>query len=74
MEASSNSEDSEAVAVMQSHGMQIHAVSPELQQEWDQFAKNVLWPKIRGTVIDSESFDEVQRLTLEYRRQAGGGR
>ena len=74
MEASSNSEDSEAVAVMQSHGMQIHAVSPELQQEWDEFAKNVLWPKIRGTVIDSESFDEVQRLTLEYRRQAGGGR
>jgi TRAP-type C4-dicarboxylate transport system substrate-binding protein len=74
MEAASREEDSEAVAAMQRHGMQIHEVNPELQQEWDQFAKNVLWPRIRGTEIDAESFDEVQRLTLEYRNQAGGGR
>lgn len=74
MEESSSVEDTEAVAAMQKHGMQVHAMSPELQQEWDHFAKDVLWPRIRGSVVDAESFDEVQRLTAEYRQQAGGGR
>ena len=73
MEAASRLEDSEAVAAMQKHGMQVRTVSPEMQREWDQFAKDILWPKIRGVIVDADSFDEVQRLTLEYRKQAGGG-
>ena len=73
MEAASRLEDSEAVAAMQKHGMQVRTVSPEMQREWDQFAKDILWPKIRGAIVDADSFDEVQRLTLEYRKQAGGG-
>jgi TRAP-type C4-dicarboxylate transport system substrate-binding protein len=74
MEAASVSEDAQAVAAMQKRGMRINSVSPELQQEWDQFARDVLWPKIRGSVVDAESFDEAQRLTLEFRNQARGGK
>jgi TRAP-type C4-dicarboxylate transport system substrate-binding protein len=73
MEAASGAEDTVAVTAMKKRGMQIHPVSPELQQEWDQFAKNVLWPKIRGSVVDAASFDEVQQLTLAYRNQGHGG-
>jgi hypothetical protein len=28
---------------------------------------------MRGTVVPAGDFDEVQRLVLEYRNQAGGG-
>lgn len=73
MEKASLQEDADAVAAMQRHGMQIHPVTPEMQREWDQFAKDVLWPKIRGNIVEADAFDAVQRLTLEYRRQSGGG-
>jgi TRAP-type C4-dicarboxylate transport system substrate-binding protein len=73
METASLAEDAAAVTAMQKHGMQVHAVSPEMEREWDQFAQTVLWPKIRGNIVDAAAFDEVQRLTQEYRRQSGGG-
>jgi TRAP-type C4-dicarboxylate transport system substrate-binding protein len=72
MEAASYAEDADAVAAMQKRGMKIYPMSPKLEAEWDQFAHDALWPKIRGSIIDAESFDEAQRLTLEYRKQAGG--
>jgi TRAP-type C4-dicarboxylate transport system substrate-binding protein len=72
MQKSSAQEDAAAVTAMQKHGMQIHSVPPEMRREWDQFAQTVLWPKIRGQIVDAESFDEVQRLTTEFRKQPGG--
>jgi hypothetical protein len=53
--------------------MQVHSVTPEMRREWDQFAQPVLWPKVRGQIVDADSFDEVQRLTIEFRKQSGGG-
>ncbi len=74
MEAASRTEDQDAVAAMQKRGLQVHPLSPEMQQEWDSFARDVLWPRIRGVIVDADSFDEVQRLTAEFRRQEGGAR
>jgi TRAP-type transport system periplasmic protein len=73
MESAGLREDADAIAAMQKHGMQVHPVTPEMQREWDQFAKDVLWPKIRGVMVDADAFDKVEGLTLEYRRQSGGG-
>jgi hypothetical protein len=74
MESAGASEESAAIAAMQSRGLQVQPVTPQMRREWEQFAKDVLWPKIRGTIVPADDFDEVQRLVLEYRNQAGGGR
>lgn len=74
MEASALSEDAAAIAAMQKRGLRVHQVTPQMELEWDQFAKNVLWPKVRGAIVETGDFDEVQRLAAEYRSQNGGGR
>lgn len=73
MERESLAEDTAAITAMQKHGLQVHPVSPEMQREWDKFAADVLWPKIRGPIVDADSFDQVRRLVLEYRNQPGHG-
>ena len=70
MESTGLSEDSEAIAAMQKRGLQVHPVIPQMQREWDQFARDVLWPKVRGTILQADAFDEVQRLTAEYRNHS----
>jgi len=72
MESTGLSEDSESIAAMQKRGLQVHPVTPQMQREWDQFARDVLWPKIRGTLLQADTFDEVQRLAIEYRSRPGG--
>ena len=73
MESAGASEESAAIAAMQNRGLQVQPVTPQMRREWDQFAKDVLWPRMRGTMVPADEFDEVQRLVLEYRNQAGGG-
>jgi TRAP-type C4-dicarboxylate transport system substrate-binding protein len=73
MESTGASEETAAIAAMQSRGMQVQPVTPQMRRDWDQFAKDVLWPKMRGTMVPAAEFDEVQRLVVEYRNQAGGG-
>ena len=73
MESAGASEESAAIAAMQSRGLQVQPVTPQMRREWDQFAKDVLWPKMRGTMVPADEFDEVQRLVVEYRNQTGGG-
>jgi TRAP-type C4-dicarboxylate transport system substrate-binding protein len=71
MESASLSEEAASIQALQKHGMVIHPMTPELQREWDQFAENVLWPKVRGQIVSAESFDKVRSLVLEYRKQSG---
>jgi TRAP-type transport system periplasmic protein len=73
MEATSLSEDAAAVAAMQKHGLQVHSLTPQMQEEWQRFAQDVLWPKIRGPIVPADYFDEAQRLVLEYRKQSRSG-
>ncbi len=66
MQARSRTESNEAVEAMKKRGLQVHAVSPELENEWRQFAEGI-YPKMRGTMVPAEMFDEVRRLAREYR-------
>ena len=66
MQARSRTESNEAVEAMKKRGLQVHAVSPELENEWRQFAEGI-YPKMRGTIVPAEMFDEVRRLVREYR-------
>lgn len=62
----SNREADEAVKAMRGRGLQVHSVSPDLEEEWRKAAE-VYYPKIRGAVVPADAFDEVQRLVREYR-------
>ena len=56
----------ESVAAMQKHGLQVHKMTPEAEAAWHKVAQDAL-PKIRGTLVPSDMFDEVQQLLAEYR-------
>jgi len=63
----SRKESDEAVDTMKKKwGLSVHAMTPELQQQWRTFAEAV-YPKIRGSMVPPEVFDEARRLVAEYR-------
>ena len=66
----SRAESLESVEAMQKRGLKVQVLSPDIQTEWNKFA-DVVYPQIRGKVVPSEMFDEVQRLVSEYRASGG---
>ena len=68
--ARSRLEAEQSVAAMQKRGLTVHAVNPGLEAEWRQFAEQ-LYPKIRGSIVPAERFDEVVRLLEDYRKAGG---
>jgi TRAP-type C4-dicarboxylate transport system substrate-binding protein len=56
----------EAVAVMQRHGLQVHAVPPVTVAEWESRAR-ASYPRLLGTVVPEDMAAAVERLRDEYR-------
>jgi len=56
----------ESVAAMQKRGLKVTKLTPEAAAAWDQLAATV-HPKIRGAIVPSDLFDEVQVLLKEFR-------
>jgi TRAP-type C4-dicarboxylate transport system substrate-binding protein len=46
--------------------VEVHPLSAQVQQEWRAFAESV-YPRIRGTLVPADVFDEARRLVSEYR-------
>lgn len=63
-------ENEEAVEAMKKRGLIVHPVTPEIEAEWRKVAEEV-YPKIRGSMVPADMFDEVQRLLKEYRASQG---
>jgi TRAP-type C4-dicarboxylate transport system substrate-binding protein len=59
-------EGDEAVAAMQKRGLKVHRLTPEIEARWVAAAEET-YPRIRGTIVPVDIFDEVQRLLQEYR-------
>ncbi|MCX6546221.1 MAG: TRAP transporter substrate-binding protein DctP [Acidobacteria bacterium] len=60
--------ETEAIDAMVKRGLQIQKLTPQAEQEWQQTAEK-FYPKIRGTIVPADLFDEVKRLVMEYRAQ-----
>ncbi len=73
MQIRSRAENMAAIEAMKRRGLQVHPVPPELEAEWRQFLEGV-YPKVRGTMVPPEVFDEVQRLLADYRAGQQAGR
>lgn len=61
----------EAVEAMKKRGLTIHTPTPEQAREWDELAAS-LYPKIRGTMVPAETFDEIFAHLKAYRAGKGG--
>jgi TRAP-type transport system periplasmic protein len=63
----SRNEDTAAIATMrEKHHLKVHTLPPGVEQEWQtEIAK--IYPKLRGSVVPADLFDEVQTALKEFR-------
>ena len=66
-------ESDEAVQAMQKRGLKVVPLSPALEAEW-RTTSEAFYPRIRGTMVPADMFDEVVRLLGEYRAAHPSGR
>ena len=65
----SRKEDLATVATMRDkHHLVVHALPPGAEQEWRESIATV-YPKMRGTVVPADLFDEVLAALVEFRSQ-----
>jgi TRAP-type C4-dicarboxylate transport system substrate-binding protein len=60
--------ETDAIKAMIKEGLQIQTLTPQAEKDWQQTAEK-FYPKIRGTIVPADLFDEVRRLVAEYRAQ-----
>ncbi len=63
-------ESDKSVEAMVAKGLKVTPVPPAAEQEWQHLADDV-YPKIRGSVVPADVFDEVLRYLADYRREHG---
>ncbi|MGH9675874.1 MAG: TRAP transporter substrate-binding protein DctP [Candidatus Acidiferrum sp.] len=73
MQIRSRAESGQAIEAMKKRGLQVHPVPPELEAQWRKFLEGV-YPKIRGTLVPADVFDEIQDLLAAYRAGQKTGR
>ncbi len=56
----------EAVDAMKKRGLTVHKPNAEQMKEWNDFATKI-YPRIRGTMVPAETFDEVMAHLSAYR-------
>lgn len=69
----SREESEKSVRVMQERGLKIHQVPPEAEADWKQLS-DILLPRVRGTLVPEDIFDEILRLLAEYRQNAAAAK
>ncbi len=70
MRAQARKEVDEAVAAMRKRGLTVNRPTPEQMREWDALAE-ALYPRIRGTMVPAETFDEVFMHLKAFRTARG---
>jgi TRAP-type transport system periplasmic protein len=64
--AQARKEMTEAVEAMKKRGLIVHELTPGAEAAWRDLAESI-HPRIRGTLVPADVFDEVQQLLSEYR-------
>jgi TRAP-type transport system periplasmic protein len=65
-EAGRKESDDAVEAMKKKQGLQVMVPSSQVNEEWRQ-AMRVVYPKIRGSIVTTESFDRVENLLRGYR-------
>jgi len=56
-----------SIPIMQQFGLNVEHPDAKALGEWRQLAEGI-WPKLRGTMVPADLFDDVKRLRDEYRK------
>jgi TRAP-type C4-dicarboxylate transport system substrate-binding protein len=67
LRAQARREVDEAVSAMKKRGLIVHKPNAQEMQEWNDLAEK-LYPKIRGTMVPADTFDEVFMHLKAYRK------
>src|SRR5215472_3571948 len=59
--------ESGSIPMMQQFGLNVVHADAKALAEWRQLAEGI-WPKLRGTLVPPDLFDEVKRLRDDYRK------
>jgi methyl coenzyme M reductase subunit C len=70
LRAQARREVDEAVNAMKKRGLIVHKPTPAEMQEWNDLADK-LYPRIRGTMVPTDTFDEVFKHVKAYRQAQG---
>ena len=73
IQAKSRQESAEAVEAMKKRGLVVHEPTPEVNAAWRKLTESA-YPKIRGSIVPAEMFDEVQQLLQKYRAEHPEGK
>ncbi len=71
IKADGRREGIESVEAMRKRGLKVHPVTPEVEAQWKQIAESV-YPKIRGTSVPADIFDEVLNQLKIFRAAHSG--
>ncbi len=63
--------EASSIPLMQQFGLNVVHADPKAIAEWRQLSE-AIWPKLRGTMVPADLFDEVKRLRDEYRKAHPG--
>ena len=70
MRIKARQEVDEAVEAMRKRGLTVNRPSPEQMRQWNELAE-ALYPRIRGSMVPAETFDEVFMHLRAYRSTRG---
>ena len=70
IKADGRRESEESIEAMRKRGLQVTPVTQEIETEWRHEAET-FYPKIRGSIVPADIFDEVVNQLKQYRAKAG---
>jgi len=59
--------EASSVPLMQQFGLNVEHADPKTVAEWRQLCEGI-WPKLRGSIVPADLFDDVKRLRDDYRK------
>jgi TRAP-type transport system periplasmic protein len=73
IKADGRRENVESIEALRKRGAKIHPLPPEVDAEWNKVVEQA-WPKIRGTVVPADIYDEVMSGLKTFRATQGAGK
>jgi TRAP-type C4-dicarboxylate transport system substrate-binding protein len=71
--AESRKQSEDAIKVMvEKHGLKVTQLTPQLEAQWRGECEK-FYPKIRGSIVPADMYDQVQNLLSDYRARAAAG-
>ena len=63
--------EQDAIVAMKNHGLTVHEVPPQVEQEWHALVREKAYPVFVGPRFSKEMFDTVRSILDEYRQSKG---